>query len=95
MVDLPRFPSADSVGSSFGAIPFDLATARAAAVDGPILTAVWTMPSWYPQLHGLAAEVAFWACVVLAVGRAAWFLVQVALRLWAALKAAASPKDGH
>lgn len=81
MVDLsPRAP-ADGLGASFGSLPFDAHNTRQAVLDGGVATAVWTMPAWYGQLHGLAAELAFWACVLVALGRAVWFVVDFVGRL--------------
>ncbi|MBP2233100.1 hypothetical protein J2847_006435 [Azospirillum agricola] len=80
MVDLsPRAP-ADGLGSSFGTLPFDVYNTRQAVLDGGVATAVWTMPAWYGALHGVAAELAFWACVLLAVGRFAWFVLDLVAR---------------
>ncbi|WP_448208473.1 hypothetical protein [Azospirillum sp. sgz302134] len=31
-----------------------------------------TMPWWLSDLHGLAAELAFWCAVFVAIGRALW-----------------------
>lgn len=80
MVDFPHNPTG-GLGASFGSLPFDAYNTRQAAIDSSVAMAVWTQPHWYGLLHGVAAEVAFWSCVMLAVGRALWFVVDLVARL--------------
>ncbi|PWC89823.1 hypothetical protein TSH100_04075 [Azospirillum sp. TSH100] len=88
MVDLTRHT--EDLGASFGALPFDTHNSKQAAVDAAVALTVSTMPRWYSQLHGLAAELAFWACVLVAIGRAIWFAVELVQRLRTGRKAAGS-----
>lgn len=81
MVDLSRYTTSDGLGATFGSLPFDAYNTRQAVIDGSVATAVWTLPRWYSLLHGMAAEIAFWACVLLAVGRCVWFLFDLVGRI--------------
>ncbi len=59
--------------------------------DAAAVTPAITMPWWLSDLHGLAAELAFWCACLVAVGRAVW----LAWDYWDRVRAVRAARANH
>lgn len=57
-----------------GAVDRLVSDVQRVAGDAASAAPALTMPWWLTALHGVAAEVAFWCAILVAVGRAVWLI---------------------